>query len=51
MSPEELEMFESLLHCPDPDVYAWLTGQVATRPPGMKRFINRLKEFEYQRGG
>ena len=49
MNLEELERFESLLHCPDPDVYDWLTGKVA--PPTLhESFINRLKEFEYQRG-
>ena len=45
----ELEEFENLLHCTDPDVYDWLTGNAAT-PPKHEPLINRLKEFEYQRG-
>ena len=44
-----LQKFENLLHCNDPDVYDWLTGKAAT-PPEHEQLINRLKEFEYQRG-
>ena len=49
MDAAGLEEFEKLLHCNDPDVYDWLTGKAVT-PPDHVALINRLKEFEYQRG-
>ena len=49
MAAAELQNFENLLHCPDPDVYDWLTGKAAI-PAEHLPLINRLQQFEYQRG-
>ncbi len=50
MGTEDLQKFENLLHCNDPDVYDWLTGKANPPIEHDHHILRRLKEFEYQRG-
>lgn len=48
MSPEELDIFESLLNLPDPDLYAWITGVVEVPDEHGSVIMQRLQAFNLE---
>ena len=43
MSEAELDEFERLLEIPDPEVLAWITGDIATPPEFETQLVARLR--------
>jgi antitoxin CptB len=44
LSPAELDRFEQILDLPDPELFAYLTGQNAPGDPDTARLIDRVRE-------
>ncbi len=42
-----LDQFETLLECPDPDIYDWMTGRSQPPPCHDHEIMRRLKEFRF----
>ncbi|MBT5414950.1 MAG: succinate dehydrogenase assembly factor 2 [Rhodospirillaceae bacterium] len=51
MSGPELEEFERILEFADPDLYAWLTGQVPVPADCDGPIMARLREFRLPKAG
>ncbi len=45
MSDPELEDFEQLMRVPDPDMYKWLSGTIATPPNWDIPLVRRIRDF------
>jgi antitoxin CptB len=50
LSDAELDDFERLMLVPDPEVYAWVAGNVTPPPSYDGPILRRLREF-HRRGG
>jgi len=48
MSSEELDLFETLLSLPDPDLYAWITGMEEVPDRYRSVIMQRLQAFNLQ---
>ena len=47
MEMAELDLYEELLHTPDPDVYDWVSGQKTVPANVMNPVIEKLLNHEY----
>ncbi len=47
MEQEELDLYEELLHTPDPDVYDWISGQKAAPANLMNPVLEKLLTHDY----
>lgn len=47
MSAEELDLYEELLHNPDPDLYDWITGRVDVPEEHQSPLMTKLCEHHY----
>lgn len=47
MEIAELDLYEELLHTPDPDVYDWVSGQKSVPANVMNPVIEKLLNHEY----
>jgi antitoxin CptB len=45
LSADQLEMLEDLMNVPDPEVYAWLTGEVPVPPEYDRPLFRALAAF------
>ena len=43
----ELEMYEEILHTPDPDIYDWITGQKTPPANAMNNVLDKLLTHDY----
>jgi antitoxin CptB len=46
----ELDEFERLLEAPDPDLYGWIAGDVATPADYDTALFRRLRDFHWRAG-
>lgn len=46
-SPAELDLYEEILHTPDPDIYDWITGQKSPPANIMNPVLDRLLTHDY----
>jgi antitoxin CptB len=49
LSEAEIAEFERLMDVPEPDLYAWVTGEAATPPAYDTALLARLREFHRAR--
>lgn len=47
MDPAELDLYEELLHTPDPDVYDWVSGQKPVPANVNNPIIEKLLKHDY----
>ena len=47
MGEQELELYEEILHTPDPDVYDWISGQKPVPANIMNPVIQKLLGHQY----
>ncbi len=47
MEQEELDLYEELLHTPDPDVYDWISGQKVAPANLMNPVLEKLLTHDY----
>jgi antitoxin CptB len=47
MSGDELDQYERLIQVPDPDLYTWVSGEVAPPPEHDTALFRRLKAFYF----
>jgi antitoxin CptB len=47
MSDEELDQFEQIMQLPDPDVYAWVSGETAVPADRDTPLLRQLKAFHF----
>ena len=45
LSDAELDAFEALLEWPDPDLYAWVSGEALPPPQADHAVLGRLRSF------
>ncbi len=50
LSPDDLDAFEALMEMPDPDVYAWISGEAAPPEEIDPAFLNRLRAYHLSLG-
>lgn len=51
MSIEELDLYEELLHTPDPDVYDWISGQKSPPANLINPVLEKLIRHDYASHG
>jgi len=49
MAENDLDLYEELLHTPDPDVYDWISGQKAPPANVMNPIVEKLLKHTYAR--
>lgn len=49
MGAEALDLYEELLHTPDPDVYDWISGQKPVPANVMNPIVEKLLAHDYAR--
>ena len=49
MGEAELDLYEELLHTPDPDVYDWISGQKPVPANVMNPVVEKLLTHDYAR--
>jgi antitoxin CptB len=47
MDPAELDLYEEVLHTPDPDVYDWISGQKPVPANMMNPVLEKLLTHDY----
>ena len=46
LPPDQQALFERLLDEPDPDLYAWITGQTRPAEPAYLNLVRRLQDLQ-----
>lgn len=49
MAADELDLYEEILHTPDPDVYDWLTGRTPVPANLMNPVLQKLLDHDFTR--
>lgn len=43
LNPEQVELFEALLHCTDPEVFSWLMGHERPKDKGLMEIVDDIR--------
>ena len=46
LTPQQLDHYEALIECPDPDIYRWISGGEATPPEHDNPVMTMIKNFK-----
>ncbi len=45
LSPEEIRLFDSLLECTDPELFAWLMGHEKAHDEGLNKIVTLIRNY------